>query len=550
MTEQTFDVIVVGGGHAGTEAAVAAARRGCDGRPRDERARDHRPDVVQPGHRRRGQGHRRARGGRARRHHGARHRPRRAAVPHAQPQQGARGLGAARAVRSRALSARRAHPARGPHPRSRRSRAPSRASSSTADRVGRRGDARGTSVRRARGRHHHRHLPARSHSHRHHAPGSPAGAPARRPRRTSPSSSEQVGLDVARFKTGTPPRIDGRSVRCDVLERQESEIEQFDYSWSHFWRGAGRGPATRQPLPSCRAGSRFLGEAVKDIIAEHIGESAMYGGAIARAGRATVRRSRTRSSSSRDAERHQLFLEPEGHDTQRAVRQRALHVAARAGAARHAALRPRARAGADDAGRLRHRVRLLSAHAARRDAAGARAARALLRRPDQRDDRATRRRRGRAWSPGSTPPLARPERPPVVLGRESSYIGVLVDDLVTRGVDEPYRLFTSRSEFRLTRATGQRAPSSGPDRARARALRRGRGVRRSPPVWTPRTKARRAGGATSITPAGRGTVLDAAGSRPLAHASASPKSRGDRTFRSATCFAAAVSAATCRRTRW
>src|SRR5438270_4594761 len=77
---------------------------------------------------------------------------------------------------------------------------------------------------------------------------------------------ERAGLEVARFKTGTPPRIDGRSVRWDELERQESEIDLFDFSWSHFWTTPRRSAdsATRHPaqLPCWIT---FLGGKGKDL---------------------------------------------------------------------------------------------------------------------------------------------------------------------------------------------------------------------------------------------------------------------------------------------
>ncbi len=260
---------------------------------------------------------------------------------------------------------------------------------------------------------------------------------------------EDAGLTVERFKTGTPPRIDGRSVDFTRLERQESEIESFDYSWSVFWsEPRRRGTETRHPaqLPCWIT---FLEAEGKSIIAENIGRSAMYGGAIASRGPRYCPSVEDKVVKFPNADRHQLFLEPEGLDTTelyvnglstslpapvqleilRSVRGLESVSMTRAGYAIEydyypptqldATLQVKALRGLFFAGQINGTTGYEEA-AGQGVIAGLNAARFV---------------RG---------------EPAVVLGRETSYIGVLIDDLVTRGVDEPYRLFTSRSEFRLT----------------------------------------------------------------------------------------------------
>ena len=284
---------------------------------------------------------------------------------------------------------------------------------------------------------------------------------------------DAVGLTTHRFKTGTPPRIDGRSVRLDALQLQPSEVELYDWSWSHFWEAPRREAAhTREYTPvqtlqhslertPAQAPTRtrhpeqlpcwitYLEDAGKQIIARHIGESAMYGGAIASQGPRYCPSVEDKIVKFPHAERHQLFLEPEGHDTHelyvnglstslpapvqlavlRSIPGLEQVRVTRAGYAIEydyypptqldASLQSRAIAGLWCAGQVNGTTGYEEA-AGQGVVAGLNAAR---------------------WVQ---------ERDPVILGRESSYIGVLVDDLVTRGVDEPYRLFTSRSEFRLT----------------------------------------------------------------------------------------------------
>jgi tRNA uridine 5-carboxymethylaminomethyl modification enzyme len=328
---------------------------------------------------------------------------------------------------------------------------------------------------------------------------------------------EDVGLTVDRFKTGTPPRIDGRTVRLESLQLQESEIEEFDFSWSHFWPSprVDASGSTRHPaqLPCWIT---FLGAPGREIIERHIGESAMYGGAISARGPRYCPSVEDKIVRFPSAERHQLFLEPEGHDTHelyvnglstslpapvqldilRSVPGLEQVRMTRAGYAIEydyypptqldATLQVRALPGLFFAGQINGTTGYEEA-AGQGVVAGANAAALAL------------------------------GLPSLLLGRESSYIGVLVDDLVTRGVDEPYRLFTSRSEFRLS-------------------IRQDNALRRLAPVATAldmydereravvearlaaEDEARRMAETTSITPAQAAPLLARASSRPLEHA--------------------------------
>jgi tRNA uridine 5-carboxymethylaminomethyl modification enzyme len=260
---------------------------------------------------------------------------------------------------------------------------------------------------------------------------------------------EQAGLTVARFKTGTPPRIDGRTVDYSALEIQESEIEQFDYSWSNFWPEARREGATTRHPEQMPCWVTYLESDGKNIIKENINKSAMYGGSISSRGPRYCPSVEDKIVKFPQAERHQIFLEPEGHDTAelyvnglstslpadvqleilRSIRGLSDVKMNRAGYAIEYDYYPPTQL--DPSLQVKSVPGLYFAGQINGTTGYEEAA-------------------GQGVIAGMNAALSTQNRQPLVLGRETSYIGVLIDDLVTRGVDEPYRLFTSRSEFRLT----------------------------------------------------------------------------------------------------
>ncbi len=250
---------------------------------------------------------------------------------------------------------------------------------------------------------------------------------------------EALGLEVIRFKTGTPPRVDGRTVDFSKMVRQDGDPEAFHFS---FWERAPR-------LPQLPCWITWAEDEVKEIIRENLDRSALYGGAIAAQGPRYCPSIEDKIVKFPGARRHQIFLEPEGLETSELYVnglstsmppdvQRAF-LSAVPGLERAKMTQPgyaieydffpphqlnrtlevKAIPGLYFAGQINGTTGYEEA-AAQGIAAGVNAAAGVL------------------------------DREPFVLERDQAYIGVLIDDLVTKGVDEPYRLFTSRAEFRLT----------------------------------------------------------------------------------------------------
>src|SRR5216110_345455 len=266
----------------------------------------------------------------------------------------------------------------------------------------------------------------------------PAGRAGDQPAVDIAQHIDTLGLTTARFKTGTPPRVDGRSVDWSKVERQDGDGTAYRFSFYHHVE------LPRQ-LPCWIT---WAGEEVKEIIRAHLGESALYGGAISGRGPRYCPSVEDKIVRFPDAKRHQVFLEPEGLDTHE------LYVNGLSTSLPVPVQREFLRAvpGLERA----HMTR--PAYAIEYDYypptqltpwLETKAIEHLFFAGQINGTTGYEEAAGQGVVAGINCVRRIRDQEPVVFGRDDAYIGVLVDDLVTRGVDEPYRLFTSRSEFRL-----------------------------------------------------------------------------------------------------
>lgn len=249
---------------------------------------------------------------------------------------------------------------------------------------------------------------------------------------------KRLGFPVGRLKTGTPPRLDGRTIDWDAFEPQPGDEVPvpFSFSTDHI----------KQKQIQCHIG--YTTPEVHDAIRENLAESPLYSGTIKGVGPRYCPSIEDKVVKFSDKSRHQLFLEPEGHDTNEVY----LNGFSTSLPAELQQDLIRMIPGLDETRIIR------PGYAIEYDFVDPR---------ELGPDLQTSRLPGlfhagqingttgyeeaacQGLIAGINAALYTQNRESVRLRREESYIGVLIEDLIKQGVDEPYRIFTSRAEYRL-----------------------------------------------------------------------------------------------------